>query len=211
MNPAYSIYINTLETILKNIKDKNLEVLDLGCGNLSFSPVLKVLNNKCFKLKSYIGVDTFDFKFNSSNKNIKFYKDNIFNFFTKNKKKFDVVFALDLIEHLTVKDGKRLLSMMQKLSKEYVIIFTPNGFIKQYDPINKFNNHISGWTYNFFLKKNFKIIGIYGPKALRKEFCELKSPKILNGILSLLSNIFFTRYFAKYDMSILCYKKIIRK
>ena len=67
MNPAYSIYINSLRTILKNIKDKKLEVLDLGCGNPSCSPVLKVLNNKPFKLKSYISVGTFDFKFNLSN------------------------------------------------------------------------------------------------------------------------------------------------
>ena len=64
MNPAYSIYIRSLTNILRSIKLKELTVLDLGCGNLNFSPVLAALNDKAIKFKSYTGVDAFDFKFN---------------------------------------------------------------------------------------------------------------------------------------------------
>jgi hypothetical protein len=207
MNIAYKLYIKSLKKIFNelNSKSQKLKILDLGCGDIKVSPVLE----SCKNFHEYVGVDGFYFKKKNNNSKLKTYKMDIFDIDKHyNKSYFDIVLALDVIEHLTVTDGYKLIKLMEKMSKNIIVIFTPNGFIKQYDPKNKLNNHRSGWKYSFFLKNNYKIEGIYGPKLFRKEFCELKKPKYLFGVLSLLCNILFTRKFPKFDMSILCIKKI---
>jgi hypothetical protein len=207
MNIAYRLYIKSLKKLFDelNSKSQNLKILDLGCGNINSSPVL----DSCKHFKKYVGVDGFHFKKINNNSKIKLYKMDIFDIDKHYKKSyFDIVLALDVIEHLTVPDGHRLITLMEKMSKNTIVILTPNGFIKQYDRINKLNNHISGWKYSFFEKNNYKIEGIYGPKIFRKEFCELRKPKYLFGVLSLFCNILFTRRFPKFDMSLLCVKKM---
>jgi 2-polyprenyl-3-methyl-5-hydroxy-6-metoxy-1,4-benzoquinol methylase len=60
---------------------------------------------------------------------------------------FDFVVAIDVIEHLSVADGYLLLYEMVRLSKGFVFIYTPNGFLWQPpSPNNAFNAHISGWS-----------------------------------------------------------------
>lgn len=205
MNPAYYLYKETIKKFLfKNNLDKNLKILDLGCGDFQLNPIL----NSHINFSEFVGIDAYNFKNNNGySANAKFVNKLIFEIEDLYPKKyFDIVFALDLIEHLDENQGMSLIKLMKKMSKKAIVIFTPNGFIPQYDPKNKFNCHRSGWSYEFFKKNNFEITGIYGPKIFRGEFCELKKPKLLNGILSIISNICFTRYFPKYDMSLFCSK-----
>lgn len=66
---------------------------------------------------------------------------------TLEQKSFDVVVAIDVVEHLTVQDGYLLLYEMVRLSKGIVMIYTPNGFLWQPpSPNNSLNAHISGWS-----------------------------------------------------------------
>jgi hypothetical protein len=62
-----------------------------------------------------------------------------------NPTEFDLVVALDVIEHLTKSDGYRLLYQLNRLA-ECSVIQTPNGFLWQ-APFrsNPFQAHISGW------------------------------------------------------------------
>lgn len=63
------------------------------------------------------------------------------------QKSFDVVVAIDVIEHLTVQDGYLLLYEALRLSQGIVMIYTPNGFLWQPpSPNNSLNAHISGWS-----------------------------------------------------------------
>jgi hypothetical protein len=60
---------------------------------------------------------------------------------------FDLIVAIDLIEHLTKSDGFKLLYEIDRLSKHSSIIVTPNGFVWQPPAVNNwYNAHISSWT-----------------------------------------------------------------
>ena len=59
---------------------------------------------------------------------------------------FDLVIALDLIEHLSKEDGYLLLYQLDRLTSKSSLIFTPNGFVWQPPALNNpFNAHSSGW------------------------------------------------------------------
>lgn len=60
---------------------------------------------------------------------------------------FDIVVAIDLIEHLEKSNGFLLLYELDRLCRWQSLIFTPNGLVPQPpSKNNKFNAHISGWT-----------------------------------------------------------------
>ena len=60
---------------------------------------------------------------------------------------FDLIVAIDLIEHLTKSDGFKLLYEIDRVSKHSSIIVTPNGFVWQPPAVNNwYNAHISSWT-----------------------------------------------------------------
>ena len=44
---------------------------------------------------------------------------------------FDVVVAVDVLEHLERTDGFDLLEAMEQLARQRVVVFTPNGFVAQ--------------------------------------------------------------------------------
>jgi len=100
----------------------------------------------------------------------------------RSRKKFDCAVALDVIEHVKKKDGRRLMENMEKSARK-VIIFTPNGYVPQaeeYVKENPFQAHLSGWTVIEFKKKGYQVRGINGLKWLRKENAKVRGrPKLL--------------------------------
>jgi hypothetical protein len=83
---------------------------------------------------------------------------------------FDVVMALDVIEHLEKEDGRRLLDVLETVARRRVIIFTPNGFLPQGAlEGNPFQVHRSGWWPEEFLVRGYRVVGVNGWRALRGE------------------------------------------
>lgn len=68
---------------------------------------------------------------------------------------YDLVYALDVIEHLVTDDGVKMLVEMERIARRRVLIFTPNGFMKQ-DGVNQWQTHRSGWV-----DRQFKSMGYY--------------------------------------------------
>jgi hypothetical protein len=123
-------------------------------------------------------------------------------------KSFDVVLASDVIEHLRKEDGLRLVDMMERLARKKVIIFTPNGFLKQgaVDG-NNYQIHLSGWEVEEMRALGYRVRGIRGWKALRGAYAEVKwRPKAIWDRVALLTQaIMYER--PKMAFAILCVKE----
>ena len=102
-----------------NIYDffKNQHILDLGCGTGKFLHNYYELGAICS------GVDLVNnFQFQNK-KNYKLINSNFQNFLEKNRKKFDVIFIFEFLEHLTLNERKVLFKYLPKILKTNGIIF----------------------------------------------------------------------------------------
>lgn len=195
-------YYKTLEKELYGMES----VLDVGCGDNS--PLAKV--KKTFYS---VGVDVHSPSISKSRR-LKIHDEykigdvlKIDKYFEK--KSFDAVIALDVIEHLTKKDGFLLLKKMETLSKKKVIIFTPYGFSEQhpYDG-NPHQVHKSGWYIEDFEKLKYKVFGMRGFRFIRGEYATIKyRPWLFWGGLSTISQFLVYNY-PKFAYQLLAIKKM---
>jgi len=200
-------FVTEIEEEIRKSKCKSL--LDVGCG--ANSPIQRFSDTL-----DAVGIDAFKPSINKSKlKKIhkKYYQMEVLQIGDKFKKKsFDCVLASDLIEHLTKKEGNKLINMMEKIAKKRVIIFTPNGFVPQgeYDS-NPWQVHNSGWGVEEMRRRGYEIIGINGLKCLRGEYALVRwKPSLFWKIISNLSQL-FTRNHPKFAFQILCIKEVNKK
>lgn len=161
-------------------------VLDVGCG--ACSPLRKIP-----KTFHSVGIDIFQESITRS-KSMHIHDAYIRSDVTKihkifRRKSFDAVIALDLIEHLTKKDGEKLLVAMEAIARKKVIVMTPNGFYKQ-EPYegNKYQIHKSGWSVEDFRSRGFAVYGIRGVQWIRGEYATIRlKPWFLWGLIATLS------------------------
>lgn len=196
------LYFSRLENLLKDSDT----VLDLGCGY--DSPITKLSTKKYT-----VGMDIYKPTIVESKKKKIHSKYIIGNVLDADKKfkpsSFDSVVALDLIEHLTKKDGLSLIKQMEKIAKKNIIILTPNGFTDQdaYDK-NPYQVHKSGWTTEEFQKLGFTVRGLRGLKFIRGDYASLKyQPWVVWGIIATISE--YILYFSSdYSYHLLAVKKV---
>jgi SAM-dependent methyltransferase len=180
-------------------------LLDVGCG--SDSPVRAFSK----KIPRVVGVDNFQPSIDKSR------AAGIHNEYRKMDvllmdeefppESFDVVLALDLIEHLDKKDGFRLIESMERLAKRKVIIFTPNGFLEQHEFDGNLSQvHVSGWEIDEMRAMGFRVKGVHGWKGVRGECANIKwKPQKFWVGVSVLSLPWTTRH-PRHAYHILCIK-----
>ena len=213
-----TIYKNTFKRIFPSageISEKFLvselkdckSILDLGCG--PHSPLGRIKGSLRPDLYS-VGIDDFDpyLKKNEKNKiHSKYIKSNIFDI-SFPEKSFDCAILLDVIEHFEKEDFLKFIPRLEKITKK-IIVFTPNGFIKQdtYDN-NTYQVHISGWTEKDMERLGFKCLGVCGLKKLRGEFAVTKIRPVFIG--NMISNITEPLVYnnPKLAFSLMCVKNI---
>ncbi|MCX6563025.1 MAG: class I SAM-dependent methyltransferase [Candidatus Aminicenantes bacterium] len=169
-------------------------LLDVGCG--ANSPVRAFSK----KIPRVVGVDNFQPSIDKSRAagiHGEYRKMNVLEMDKKfPPESFDVVVALDLIEHLEKKDALRLIEVMERLARRKVIIFTPNGFLEQHEfDGNRSQVHISGWEIDEMRALGYRVSGVHGWKALRSECAYIKwKPRKFWVIVSVLSLPWTTRH-----------------
>lgn len=140
-------------------------VLDLGCGPSSTIKQAK-------HIKYSVGVELFKpyLKISKEQKiHSKYLHKNILDLnFSKNS--FDAVMLIEVLEHLSKKDGYKILKLADKWSKKKVILSTPNNFspMNEVDH-NPYQKHLSGWSIAELKKKGFMIHGVSGLKLFYKS------------------------------------------
>lgn len=207
--------IHTLDYCLqKELKDCE-SVLDLGCG--SSSPL-----KKCNNIKYSIGVDIYSPYIQSSRlKKIhnKYIKKNITSARFK-PRSFDAVLLIEVLEHLSCRDGLNILKKAELWARKKIIISTPNGFFLQniHKDGNPWQKHMSGWSIHKLEEIGFVCKGLAGLKYLRAESdksnknYDLTStirfkPKLLWFVISTISQI-ITYYYPSLAFELFCVKKI---
>jgi hypothetical protein len=142
---------NTIEKILKDAnlwnfkKGEIISILDVACG-LSFK-------SKYLDAQIRVGVDIHDEYFNHIESEVPYVLvkhdvrklDEIFV-----DKSFDLVIALDIIEHLEKEESLAMIEQCEKIAKKAVILETPKGFVPQNIDIqghgaDEWQTHRCGW------------------------------------------------------------------
>ena len=96
---------------------KNQHILDLGCGTGKFLHNYYELGAVC------TGVDLVNNFQYQNKKNFKLINSNFQNFLEKNRKKFDVIFIFEFLEHLSLDEKEDLFKYLPKILKTNGIIF----------------------------------------------------------------------------------------
>lgn len=203
----------TYPWIIKKIVKNPRTVLDIGCGDGELMSVI------CDPSWEITGIDIYKKSLDlAKSKSIYsvLVKGEVINEcqkLVKQKKKYDLVFCSQLIEHITKKDGERLISLMQKLASKIIFISTPRGYVDQYDKyleLNPFHEHLSGWTVEDFNKLGFRVVGIgsnlvWSEKGIARTENKLKY--ILGNLISyVMSPVSY--YYPNTAAGIFAFKKI---
>ena len=82
---------------------------------------------------------------------------------TLGDKTYDLVLAIDILEHFEKEQGIVFLQECQRVSRGYVLVSTPKDFVAQEVPANPLENHRSHWS-----EKDFRLCGFdsFLPNAL---------------------------------------------
>ncbi len=141
---SIEVYLDCLKAICGDTEGKHL--MDLCCCTAPNTPKLG------FHIRHYM--DIVDRKLDHKEEQEFFIKMNVLDFhhIGMPPHQFDVMTALDAIEHFTKEDGYRLLRVMGEFSKKQ-ILFTPLGdlFINGKEDTDP-EKHRSGWTPEEFVE-----------------------------------------------------------
>jgi len=162
LNPLYTKFFQDTMNIFKSELFDCGTVLDLGCGYNSSIQYCDVSFS--------VGVELFDPYLQKSKKkriHNQYIKADISKLDFK-PKSFDAIICLEVLEHLTKRNGYELIGKMEKWARKKIIITTPNGYIWQdgYDN-NPLQIHKSSWSPGELKNFGFKLYGMNGWKKIR--------------------------------------------
>ncbi len=109
-------YRKRLRIILSHINLYNCSILDLGAGELLLREELKKVS-----YQSYLGVDSISFQ-----NDAEFLCSDIFDFGILTSNKFDAVFCLGVLDHLSKSDQIQLIDICNRLYTKYLILSKVN-------------------------------------------------------------------------------------
>lgn len=197
---------------LKHLCGNPKTVLDLGCGD---GELMQTIVDKKWKIT---GVDIYDKSLKKA-KAKGIYEELIkgdlvktCEKLAKDKKKFDLVFCSQVIEHISRKEGEKILGLAEKLSKDKIYFGTPRGFMNQPEEFikgNPYQYHKSGWTIEDFKKRGYKVYGIGFYPSWRENGLARSSKKAFAFLGVIVSYLFsaLTIFFPSFAAGIMAIKQ----
>ena len=186
-------YIKKFNSFLvKNIKlDSNSEILDIGCGR---GKILGSLSSK-LKLKNKpLGIDLINHK--DKDKRIKFKKINALNFFSTNKKKFDLIIIKQTIHLFQLNEIKKFLYLSKKnlTSRGKILIFSLDTNKNEIPTFKLMKNKLAKSLirdkkiFNLIVGSNTKIVKkkfIYKVNITKKKYLNMIKNRYISTLLTL--------------------------
>lgn len=149
--------------LMRDLLEEPKTVLDLGCGN---GALMEILGDKKWKIT---GIDIHKQSLKKA-KATGFYNEliagdlvKVCEKLVKQKKKYDLVFCSQVIEHITKEEGNEILDLSDKLAKKRIYFGTPRGFMIQPEEFiedNPYQHHKSGWSVKEFADRGYKVYGV---------------------------------------------------
>ncbi len=189
----------TYPWILKNAIGKDVKtILDVGCGTGELMVNLSKGENW-----GIVGVDIYGPALKKAKKTgvyKELYQSDILKL-PKNltKRKYDVVFSSQVVEHLPKEKALELIGQLEKLAKKRVVITTTVGFMK-FNPLephhdhlhdeNPFQKHKSGWSSSEFKEMGYISRGQGLFIIYREGYLARKLPRLVLPILQVISLAF---------------------
>lgn len=197
--------------MLKKIAGNPKTVIDLGCGDGS---IMKIVGDKSWEIT---GIDIYTKSIQEAKKTGMYktlVKGNLASVamqLVKEKKKYDLVFCSQVIEHITRKDGEKILDLSEKLAKQRIFFGTPNGFMHQPEIFIKGNphqHHKSGWEISDFEKRGYKVYGVGLKQLWSEDGVARTNNKVVEFFITLVAFLFnpLVYYFPSTAAGILAIK-----
>lgn len=129
------------------------------------------------------------------------------------RKSFDIVLALQVIEHLEKEEGRKFIQALEEIARKQVVITTPVGLYRQKD-INKHPNpyqkHRAVWFPTEFKSLGYKVRGGAVPKLCDEKGLLARLPGIfrpLEALVWILAGpfVYFLPRLAAFQI---CFKKL---
>lgn len=177
-----------IEGILQNIElNTEMDVLDVGCGNGFLANIIKD------KVKTYIGIDVSEAFVDDAKKrvvagNCEFRQIELSEFVTKTKNKFDLIFLLDVTEHIPDHDLIVIFECIKSLLKPKgkLVIHTPN--------LDYFLERLKDWGVLSQVTGHIAVRNFTSYQTLLRKTGYMNSNVIyINHYNKLLKNLFFLR------------------
>ena len=162
--------LTVLNTIWRSLDKEAESILDVGCG--WGEPVIFINRHRKFKV---IGIDIFrpyleQARYEGAYESLVLGDVRALPF---NNRSFDTVLCMEVLEHLGKKDGRRLLSELERVARSQVLLTTPTGKYEQ-DPYdgNPHQRHKHVWRARELMeelsRRGYKVKGL-GIKGLPRE------------------------------------------
>lgn len=131
--------------LVSRIEENPVEILDLGIGCGDFGKLIKKNNSREYDIT---GVEIWE---KYRNKKWDYYDSIIIEDirdFVKNKKEYDVVLLVDVLEHFNEEDGRVVLEDIVSLSRELTVVATPTTNYPQGEFLgNPYEKHKYFWSH----------------------------------------------------------------
>jgi SAM-dependent methyltransferase len=148
---------------LKYLSGSPKTVLDIGCGE---GKIMGLIKQDSWKV---VGIDIHGEAVRKAKKSGVY--DEVFQGdlvktlekLVRQKKKYDLVFCSQVIEHITREEGNKLLDLSDKLAKKRIYMGTPRGFMVQPEEFlgqNPYQKHKSGWSELDFTSRGYTVYGV---------------------------------------------------